>query len=99
MGMMKSSVLRAWSLVRPWSLVLGAVAALLPASAAHATEAAVTCQEAEALKGPIKDIVVTMGSYRHATGQPEGRVSVEQDLHFSDDRRTLTITTHERDAP
>jgi hypothetical protein len=97
--MTKASVVRVWLVVRAWSVVLGVIAAMLPASAAHATEAAVSCQEAGSLKGPIKDIVVTMGRYRHATGQPDGRISVEENLQFSDDRRTLTITTHERDVP
>jgi YD repeat-containing protein len=51
------------------------------------------------VKGTIKDIVVTMGRYRHSRGQPEGRISVEQDLQFSEGRRTITIATHERDVP
>jgi YD repeat-containing protein len=80
-------------------LVLSAIVAMLSATAAQATEAAISCQEAGSLKGPIADIVVTMGRYRHSTGQPEGGVSVEQDLHFSEARRTLTIATHEMDVP
>jgi hypothetical protein len=97
--MKKSLVLRVWSLVRVGPFVLSATVAMLWATAAQATEAAISCQEAGSLKGPITDIVVTMGRYRHSTGQPEGRISVEQDLHFSEDRRTLTITTHEMDVP
>jgi hypothetical protein len=80
-------------------LVLGAVVSLAVSEGASASNASISCKEAGALRGPVKDVIVTRGAQHHVTGLVDGQPSFEEELHFSDDRRTLTITTHEHDAP
>ena len=89
--MTKSLVLRAWSLVRSWSVVLGATAAMLFAGGVGLSEALTSCETKPILHGPVRDIVVTVGRQERATGALVGRPDLLEELHFQADGRRWMI--------